>query len=73
MCFSMYLCNHLINATYVMISFQPAAKKYDVYFVCQSIDGITFSPQQRKVLNELKFALLRENLPQKIRIIQNSI
>ena len=85
MCFSMYLCNHLINATYVMaslcaagylISFQHAAKKKKNTMYISYIRVLMASPfhrKKRKVLNQLKFALLREKLPQKIRIIQNSI
>ena len=57
-----------------LISFQRTAKKKKttMYFVFQGIDGVTFSPQKGrfgKVLNELKFVVLRENLPQKDRII----
>ena len=47
-CISMYL------------SLSALGKKNTMYFVWQGIDGITYSPQKRKVLNELKFVVLRK-------------
>ena len=51
----------MISKVYLHVFiFISTRQKNTMYFVCQGIDGITYSPQKRKVLNELKFAFLRK-------------